>query len=798
MAFTSNDLAIYLQQHNLGENAKSYILEASRDLARNVGEGSYTRIVTQYQSRKMGTSINTESRTGELAYGILLDFDDDVVALYEQPPTVACVRTYNSGKQIHGSYTPDYLVLHKNGPKVIQIKAEDALLKLCEKSPDWRLEDGIYRDCAAEHALSKYNLPHIVISSASLGAQNVSNVRLLLRSLSHNDSQDEIIYRECQNVLKHTGAKSLYEIAKLLELEDYTPILRLIACGRLFTDLDECALTEPKACFITNDKLLAKKSIIEHWNELSQNHGHTISRSCPVNILPSGADLKKGLANLQRLDSGEKGRSINRWKKRIREGDILGLSAIACVTPNNNKKGNRKRKRPDIVLNFAEDFVRTNWRADIMLTASSLFRIYKYEAEMLHPEIKHISRPSFYNILKNIKHTLAFQRGGNRLANAAESPTDISKRASKPSRPFELASCDHYLADIYCIVTDANNLTYAIRPWITVLRDVFTKSVLALSITYSHPSRRSCALVIRQCVRNHGRLPETIVVDNGSEFQSVYFSALLSHYGVNLMFRPSGHPRYGSEAERFFGQFKELWLSCRPGNTVSVKEIRSVSGSHRPEKQAVLKIEDLWGDLLTFNKWLDGYVTDSSLSSPLTLQTEGLLRYSCSGLIIMYDDTFMIATAVDDGKYTVSAQRGLHIGALHFWDPKLATLKPRTSVDVRKDPENPYCVYALIQGVWTACHASDFRSFITKDPLAQAAIGALMLSGENIREAIKSDADRNLISAVKSCEARTLNKSMFSTMVKPESSSKISHRAVNDLFSSAAGANLESLEKSKW
>ena len=96
----------------------------------------------------------------------------------------------------------------------------------------------------------------------------------------------------------------------------------------------------------------------------------------------------------------------------------------------------------------------------------------------------------------------------------------------------------------------------------------------------------------------------------------------LALYGTRAPAHPPGS-RY-DEAERFFGQFKDLWLSLRPGNKVSMKEIRSVSGSHRPERFACLSLLDLWDDLLTFNHWLDNYATESSLSSPIVLMQRGL------------------------------------------------------------------------------------------------------------------------------------------------------------------------------
>ena len=75
------------------------------------------------------------------------------------------------------------------------------------------------------------------------------------------------------------------------------------------------------------------------------------------------------------------------------------------------------------------------------------------------------------------------------------------------------------------------------RPWLTILRDIYSDFPLACWLRLGAPSKRSVALVLRQCARLHARLPEGIVVDSGSDFRSVYFSALAAHCGFNLIFR---------------------------------------------------------------------------------------------------------------------------------------------------------------------------------------------------------------------------------------------------------------------
>ena len=50
-------------------------------------------------------------------------------------------------------------------------------------------------------------------------------------------------------------------------------------------------------------------------------------------------------------------------------------------------------------------------------------------------------------------------------------------------------------------------------------------------------------MVIRECVRRNQRLPQILVVDGGSDFNSVYFEALLAYYNITKLERPAADPR---------------------------------------------------------------------------------------------------------------------------------------------------------------------------------------------------------------------------------------------------------------
>ena len=52
--------------------------------------------------------------------------------------------------------------------------------------------------------------------------------------------------------------------------------------------------------------------------------------------------------------------------------------------------------------------------------------------------------------------------------------------------------------------------------------------MLAVHLTFDPRSYRSAMMIVRECVRRHGRLPQMLVLDGGKEFDSMYFETLLA------------------------------------------------------------------------------------------------------------------------------------------------------------------------------------------------------------------------------------------------------------------------------
>src|SRR5262249_42563469 len=138
--------------------------------------------------------------------------------------------------------------------------------------------------------------------------------------------------------------------------------------------------------------------------------------------------------------------------------------------------------------------------------------------------------------------------------------------------PWKRAHLDHTKIDV--VAVDFETGRPIERGWLTILWDDASTRILALHLCYGEPSYRSCLAIFRECVRQHGRLPESIFVDNGPEFRSVYFETVAALFRITLLKRPPGMPRYGAGCERTFGILNQEFFHVLAGNTKIMKNIR--------------------------------------------------------------------------------------------------------------------------------------------------------------------------------------------------------------------------------
>lgn len=170
------------------------------------------------------------------------------------------------------------------------------------------------------------------------------------------------------------------------------------------------------------------------------------------------------------------------------------------------------------------------------------------------------------------------------------------------SRPLEVVQMDHTKADVF--VVDEETRQPLGRPWLTLAMDVCSRMVTGFYLTMEVPSRLSTSLCLLHSVFDKSAwlrerevtepwpvagLPDTVHVDNGSDFRSRAFKRGCEDAGMAIEWRPPSEPRFGGHIERLIGtQMGRLHLL--PGTTFSNEQ---ELGEYNPKRHAALTLREL-------------------------------------------------------------------------------------------------------------------------------------------------------------------------------------------------------------
>lgn len=375
-------------------------------------------------------------------------------------------------------------------------------------------------------------------------------------------------------------------------------------------------------------------------------------------------------------------------------------------------------------------------------------------------------------------------------------PVDPAQRNLKAQTAWQAAAIDHYLVDLYLIFFNQSDTPFVERPWLTVMIDLYSDKVLAFSISFLPPSRKSDSKVIRDCVRRHSQLPREIVVDRGADFKSVYFASLLAHYSVTLSQRPPGYSRSGGEVEGFFGEFKKQWLNQRIGNLADFKESRSVDGKMHPKKLAVLTPEDFYRELSAYCNWRDNKCRGIKPRS-----SDDTFQRSCTDFPhvsrkVKYDPEFIFVTAVECKDYSLNMQKGICVKGQWYSAPEMKSLlgKPKKQ-HVRIDPENPNVIYVKIVDRWVPFFSSNINTYAAKSIEHQIAEGLIKHEAFNLKSKIK-ECDNlllaELVEEMDKCREATNSTPVLEVLAQDQEDS------TKPIFSALKGSVVRPLNIQKW
>jgi len=408
-------------------------------------------------------------------------------------------------------------------------------------------------------------------------------------------------------------------------------------------------------------------------------------------------------------------RTINRYVANFKKAQLIHRCGYVGLIDQTHKQGNRLPKIPQETRDLMQKFISEAYEDHKQPTKLAVYHSFRLACQ--RQGLQPCSLKSFSQAIDlRPREEQVRQRQGRKAARQYEAfyweLTYTTPRHGE--RPYEMAHIDHTQLNLeLCHSTTSKNLG---RPWLTFLVDAFTRSLLALYLSYDPPSYRACMMVLRDCVRRHGRLPQMIVNDGGSEFRSLYYETLLARYECSKKERPGGKPRYGNVIERLFDTSQTQFIYNLTGNTqVMQGDLRQVGREVNPKHLANWTLPRLyprfcqWAEL--YNQAEHGALGQSPQAALATgLAVAGERRHR----LIAYNRDFMVDTMPTTKKGTakVDLNRGVKLNYLYYWhDTFRQPAVVQQQVPVRYDPLNMGLAYAYVRGQWCECISEHYARF---------------------------------------------------------------------------------------
>jgi len=444
-----------------------------------------------------------------------------------------------------------------------------------------------------------------------------------------------------------------------------------------------------------------------------------IYRAANPGDIEDGAKRSRILASGGNLCTAEKSispRTIRHWKQRQKDGEQKYNDPFIGLVSRRSARGNRNRKLAPRVIEIMRDVISREFATADAKQLAVCWGIARNlcEAENLIPPSDKAFRREIKLSRSGYEMTLA--REGQRAAYSQE-PIFFDLERSTPrhgERPFEIAHLDHTQLDIHLAGSKFGE-TLA-KPWLSIMIDAFSRSILAFVLTFDPPSYRSNMLLMRDCLRRHSRFPSNLVVDRGSDFNSEYFETFLARFAITKKSRPPQKARFGSVIERFFGVNNKQFIHNLRGNNKALQKPRQLSETHDPRKRAVWTFEELLIALEQYLFQVYGEIEHPALGvCPNQAFQVGMAKTGTRPMrLIPINDEIEMAClpSTKSGDAMIVPGKGVKIGPIYYQHPLMRSPgHARMRVFVRYDPFNLGYGYAYIDGQWRLCQSEYFGQF---------------------------------------------------------------------------------------
>ena len=460
-----------------------------------------------------------------------------------------------------------------------------------------------------------------------------------------------------------------------------------------------------------------------------------------------------------KLPPGVKLAAVRRWRKWHREGErrygsgFIGLLRIRGRRPGCPDMDARQR---ELLTEAARGYVAGRRKvvqadAELRTGTGTVAAVYNRLAARCDEE-NVTPCPSLRSLQREIKREreadVLRSRCGSGPGYQLDGPLPMGSGQTPPhgDRVFQYGLIDHVQIKGRFVSSRTGKVLGS--PWLTVLKDGYSRMPLGDNISYNAPAKDRVLATLMDCVRRWGRVPDCLCADQGSDFISNDVEDAIAVLGMHKMERPARKPRYGAIIERAFRSLDTRLVAEVPGSTKLLEFGRSLSSSRHPDREASWTLCELNGFI---EEWLfEKYprLIHTGIGQPPKERFEHSLALAGerAGRLVRYDRALEIQLSVTPRKRTrtVDPGNGITVLYLRYWNDAFAAGDVSgTSVPVKINPADPSLVFARVKGQWVDCHLAEGREYLLGRTWRQ-----IRLAVEEMKEQIRSGALERRLDAV--------------------------------------------------
>lgn len=452
------------------------------------------------------------------------------------------------------------------------------------------------------------------------------------------------------------------------------------------------------------EKLVAKNAITVEEQKVDREASLRSLMDCKQ------SELSEAMARLQAVRAGSadgvSARTIYRWKEATR-GLITVQEQLLALVP--SRPGNHSARLPEDVVAVAERVVQEFHNKPNNPKVAHTY--LKYIEACTDQSLVPMSQSTFYEWIRSRESIR--ERQGKRVA-YQKAPIALTFDYEAPVhgvRPHEVCYVDHTVMNVFLKGMTCPDLG---KPTLTLAVDGCTSQARAFYVSYDPAGFRAVLMVLRDYVRRHGRLPKTLVVDNGAEFRGDSLKLFCDLFGIHIRWRKAGQPRGAAMVERALGATEQEVLASMYGNSLNLKDPRLVTASVNPQNLIAFTLPALHGALESYLFNIHAKRIHPRFGmTPVEFEKQRLLETGArEHVLVNYDPSFMLLTSPHSGSTTrsIDRQRGVFVDGMYYWNDELAQMKPRgESVEVRVETWNASVVYVYFRDKWLVARARDGR-----------------------------------------------------------------------------------------